>query len=235
MFLRYNKNRNFEKTGDDMAHKRCWICGAGDFTSRLLLPAPDDLVVAADGGLAALMKLNIKPAFCLGDFDSLGYRPVGENVLAYPPEKDDTDMLLAVKYGLSHGCDLFYIYGGLGGRLSHTLANLQVLRYLCEKNCHGFLIDEASAVILAHNETVRFDASCAGMLSVFAFGGAAQGVTIENLKYTVEDARLSTDYPIGVSNEFIGAAASISVQNGTLALVWEHTKADFEKISFCRA
>lgn len=217
-----------------MAHKRCWICGAGEFTSRLLLPGSEDLVVAADGGLEYLRKLKIKPHFCLGDFDSLGYRPEGENVAAYPPEKDDTDMLLAVKYGLARGCDLFYIYGGLGGRLSHTLANLQVLRYLCEQGCHGFLADEASIVTLVENGTVQFDASCAGMLSVFAFGGAARGVGIRGLKYTVEDVQLSPDYPLGVSNEFIGAAASVSVKAGALALVWEHEDADFEKITFCR-
>ena len=37
-----------------MEERACWICGAGDFTPRLLVPAAGDVVVAADGGLAYL-------------------------------------------------------------------------------------------------------------------------------------------------------------------------------------
>lgn len=215
-----------------MPHRVCWICGAGEFTPRLLLPGPEDLVVAADGGLASLMSLNLVPTFCLGDFDSLGYRPEGEHVAAYPPEKDDTDLLLAVKYGLSQGCDTFFLYGALGGRLSHTLANLQVLYFLCRQGCHGFLVGADSIVTLAQGETVRFDARCAGMLSVLACGGAAEGVTIHGLKYEASDVTLTSEYPLGVSNEFTGAAGRISVRRGTLVLVWEHPDADFSKIAF---
>ena len=87
-----------------MEERACWICGAGDFTPRLLAPAAGDVVVAADGGLAYLDGAGIVPNQILGDFDSLGRQPKGANVTAYPPEKDDTDMLLAVKYGLAAGC-----------------------------------------------------------------------------------------------------------------------------------
>ncbi len=90
----------------------------GDFTPRLLAPAAGDVVVAADGGLAYLDGRASSRIRFLGIFDSLGRQPKGANVTAYPPEKDDTDMLLAVKYGLACGCRRFYLYGGLGGRLS---------------------------------------------------------------------------------------------------------------------
>ncbi len=90
-----------------MEERACWICGAGDFTPRLLAPAAGDVVVAADGGLAYLDGAGIVPNQILGDFDSLGRQPKGANVTAYPPEKDDTDMLLAVKYGLACGCRRF--------------------------------------------------------------------------------------------------------------------------------
>lgn len=215
-----------------MNRKRCWVCGAGDFSSRLLVPRRDDLVVAADGGLAHLKQLHILPQHILGDFDSLGYQPEGENVAAYPPEKDDTDMLLAAKYGLEHGYDTFVFYGSLGGRLSHTIANVQLLRYLCDQGCHGFLVDGGSIVTMIRNESVSFSASCVGMLSVFAQGGAAEGVTIRNLKYNVEDARLTPDYALGVSNEFVGEEAGITVRSGALLLIWEDETSDFSKLHF---
>lgn len=215
-----------------MNRRKCWICGAGDFTSRLLAPRSGELVVAADGGLAHLKRLRILPQHILGDFDSLGYRPAGENVEGFPPEKDDTDMLMAVKYGLRQGCGTFLLYGGLGGRLSHTMANLQVLRFLCSQGCHGILVGEDSIITMIQNETVTFREPCRGMLSVFSQGGTAEGVTIQNLKYTVQDACLTPDYPLGVSNEFIGEEAEISVRHGTLLLVWEDAASDFAQMRF---
>ena len=211
-----------------MNRRRCWICGAGDFTARLFAPRPGDLVVAADGGLEYLRQLHILPQHILGDFDSLGYQPEGENVAAYPPEKDDTDMMLAVKYGLEKGCDTFLIYGSLGGRLSHTMANLQTLRFLCEKGCRGALVDGGSIVTMIQNERLCLAQTCAGMLSVFAQGGRAEGVSIRGLKYNVENVSFTTDYPLGTSNEFVGEDAQIEVRSGTLLLIWESTQSDFK-------
>lgn len=216
-----------------MNRRRCWICGAGDFTSRLFAPRPGDLVIAADGGLEYLRQLHVLPQHILGDFDSLGYRPEGENVEAYPPEKDDTDMMLAVKYGMEKGCGVFLIYGSLGGRLSHTMANLQTLRFLCEQGCHGVLVDGGSIVTMIQNERICFTQTCEGMLSVFAQGGTAEGVSIRNLKYNVENVSFTTDYPLGTSNEFVGQDAQIEVRNGALLLIWESTQSDFKLMRCC--
>ena len=222
-----------KKAGRTMKNRRnCWVCGAGDFTERLLTPQPGDLVVAADGGLTHLKKLHILPQHILGDFDSLGYAPEGENVALYPAEKDDTDMLLAVKYGLQNGYNNFLLYGGLGGRLSHSLANIQVLRYLCTQGCHGFLVDGSSVITVIENERVEISDAAQGILSVFALGGNAEGVTIRELRYTVENGRLTSDYPLGVSNEFTGNGAFIEAKNGVLLLVWEDGASDFRRIRF---
>lgn len=215
-----------------MEGKKCWICGAGEFTPRLFAPEKGDLVAAADGGAACLAEMGIAANRIVGDFDSLGYCPAGENVEAYAPEKDDTDLLLAVKWGLGQGCDTFYIYGALGGRLSHTVANLQVLYRLARRGKHGFLVGADSVMTVIFEERARFAASCAGLLSVFAQDGAAEGVTLRNLKYEVEKAELTGDYPLGTSNEFVGRAAEISVERGALLLIWENAAADFSKIEF---
>ncbi len=215
-----------------MEQRVCWICGAGDFTPRLFVPAAGDMVVAADGGLAYLARAGVVPDHILGDFDSLGRRPDGANVTAYPPEKDDTDMLLAVKYGLARGCRRFYLYGGLGGRLSHTLANLQVLRFLARQGACGILVDSESVVTVFARGRLRFAPGCGGVLSVFACGGAAEGVSIRGMKYNVERVSLSPDYPLGTSNEFTGASGEIEVETGTLAVVWEHETSDFRQMTF---
>ena len=66
------------------------------------------------------------------------------------------------------------------------------------------------------------------MLSVFAQGGRAEGVSIRGLKYNVENVSFTTDYPLGTSNEFVGEDAQIEVRSGTLLLIWESTQSDFK-------
>lgn len=118
----------------------CWVAGAGEFYAPAFAPLPGDYVIAADGGYEALRRLGAPIDMALGDFDSLGYVPEHRNVVRCNPVKDDTDMTLAVKEGLGRGYKRFALLGGLGGRLAHTLANLQTLMYLSRRGARGFLI-----------------------------------------------------------------------------------------------
>ena len=198
----------------------CWIVGAGDFWTPAFTPRPGDFVIAADGGLAHLQRIGAKADLVLGDFDSLGCVPKGENVLTYPPEKDDTDMMLAVKEGLRRGCARFALLGGLGGRLGHTLANVQALMYLSKHGARGLLIGEHETVTAVTDGEIRFSSAHTGYISVFCLDAPAKGVTLRGLKYPLEDAVLTSSVALGVSNEFTGAEAVVSVSSGTLVIVW---------------
>ena len=198
----------------------CWIIGAGDFWPPAFMPRPGDFVIAADGGLAHLQRIGAKADLVLGDFDSLGHVPKGENVLTYPPEKDDTDMMLAVKEGLRRGYGRFALLGGLGGRLGHTLANVQALMYLAKHGARGLLIGERETVTAVTDGEIRFSSAHTGYISVFCLDAPAKGVTLRGLKYPLEDAVLTSSVALGVSNEFTGAEAIVSVSSGTLVIVW---------------
>lgn len=198
----------------------CYIVGAGSFYGLHTRPESGDLVIAADGGYAHCLTSGMTPDLIVGDFDSLGRAPAGENVVRLPVEKDDTDTLAAIRLGLDRGFRDFRLYGGTGGdRPEHTLANLQCLLFLAEHGATGYLYDRASVVTAVKNGTLTFPAGCRGNLSVFTISGPAHGVTIRGLKYGLEDGVLTPDLPLGVSNSFTGAAAEISVRDGTL-LVW---------------
>ena len=198
----------------------CWIVGAGDFWPSAFTPRPGDFVIAADGGLAHLQRIGATADLALGDFDSLGHVPKGENVLTYPPEKDDTDMMLAVKEGLRRGYGRFALLGGLGGRLGHTLANVQALMYLAKHGARGLLIGERETVTAVTDGEIRFSSAHAGYISIFCLDAPAKGVTLRGLKYPLEDAVLTSSVALGVSNEFTGAEAVVSVSSGTLVIVW---------------
>ena len=95
----------------------CYIFGAGDFTPCTIDLTSKDLVIAADGGYDYLIRLGLRADVVLGDFDSVTSPDLWDDAicekLTYPPEKDDTDMMLAIKLGLSRGYREFAIYGGM--------------------------------------------------------------------------------------------------------------------------
>lgn len=142
-----------------------------------------------------------------------------DHVVVLPTEKDDTDMLAAIRIGLLEGCQEFRIYGGMGGRLEHTLANLQCLIYLKQCSAVGYLMDDKMTAFVMQNETVWFKPEAKGFLSLFSIGEKASGVTIRNLKYEMQDGEITNSFPIGISNEFIGKRSSVTVEQGMLAVI----------------
>lgn len=200
----------------------CYIVGAGEWNPVPLAAGDDDMVIAVDGGYEYLKGQRIDMA--VGDFDSLSYVPEHPHLLRLPAEKDDTDMLAAIREGRKAGYQTFYIYGGRGGRLDHTLANIQCLAYLAKQGARGHLIGQREAVTVIREGSISFAADFpAGenrYISVFCYGERAEGVTLRGLKYPLRDAVLENTFPIGVSNEFVGKAASISVKKGMLLVVY---------------
>ena len=195
------------------------FCAAG-FDVLVEPVTSDDFIIAADGGFVHTQKLGITPDIILGDFDSLGYTPDRANV--FPVEKDDTDAMLAVRRGLQLGYRKFVLYGSLDGpRLDHTVANFQTLQFLADRDAAGYLVGSGQLVTVVKNGSLTFPAGMEGTISVFCMGKDAEGVTLEGLYYPLENGTLTAGFPLGVSNHFTGAAAAITVRNGSLLVVWD--------------
>lgn len=199
--------------------KICVIVGAME-PGELVIPE-GALVIAADSGLAHLERRGVQPDLIVGDFDSLGRVPEGGNVICHPVEKDDTDMLLAVRAGLERGCGTFLLWGGLGGRLDHTYANLQTLVFLAEHGGRGWLLGDGVAATAIRNGRLDFPPGRRGNISVFCPDGEAKGVDLVGLYYPLRDAKLTSAFPLGVSNQFTGEASSVSVREGTLLVMYD--------------
>ncbi|MCD8011541.1 MAG: thiamine diphosphokinase [Lachnospiraceae bacterium] len=199
----------------------CYLIGAGDFGDGTPAPRPEDLVIAGDGGFRHCQERGIRVDLTVGDFDSLGYRPDHPHVLQLPAEKDDTDMRAALNLGWERGYRDFRLYGGTGGRISHTMANIQLLAELAARGGRGILVGENSWYRVLRNDHWDFDGSETGYLSVFSLSDRAEGVCEQGLKYEVQDVTLTNEYPVGVSNEFTGRTGFVSVREGTLLLIWE--------------
>lgn len=200
----------------------CYIVGAMSLSMSLRpYPAPGDYVIAADRGYDSLMAFGVQPDLVVGDFDSLGHTPSHPNVIQLPAEKDDTDMIFALRKGLELGYRRFVLLGGVGGRVEHTYANLQLLDWLTTQGAQGFLVGEKTAATALRDGELVFPQSMRGYLSVFCNSGSAEGVTLEKLKFPLSEHTLTGTFPLGVSNEFIGESARVAVKSGSLILIWE--------------
>lgn len=174
-------------------------------------------VICADSGLYHCEKLGIIPDIVIGDFDSYSGEINSEcEIIRCQPEKDDTDTMMCVKYAIEKGAKEIKIYGGLSGRLDHTFANIQTLRYCAERNVKA-VIDDGLNKVLIHCGKAEYPRNN-GYFSVFSL---TDTVTIEELsgvKYPLENYTLNAGFPLGVSNEIIQDTAVLNVSQG-MALV----------------
>jgi len=184
-----------------------------DFT-----PDKSDYVIGADKGYLNLINNGIEPNVVIGDFDSYTDKIECENIIKYPVKKDFTDSALAAQHAISKGYDKIIVYGAIGGHLDHTLANIALLADLTKKGINIAFVDGEEIIFALHNSKVVFSEQSKGRISVLSFDDESQGVYEKGLLYELENATLKNSIPLGVSNEFIGKQAEISVKQGTLLI-----------------
>ncbi len=180
-----------------------------------------DLILCADSAYLAAAREQITPHIVIGDFDhGTDVKPKNDkNVITVPSEKDDTDTMLCLKYAIRHDTDDVTILGGIGGRLDHTVANLQTLAFAEKQGIRARLLGEKDEVFLCTDAVSLPKKQEKCYLSVFAYDGICRGVTIKGTKYEVESAELTSDFPLGVSNEITQARAEIEVCEGRLLII----------------
>ncbi len=204
----------------DMKKGLCYVVGAGEKVGAFT-PRNGDFVVAADGGVDFLRSLGVSPDLFVGDLDSADRQPEDCLVLRFNTDKDKTDMALAVEEGLGMGYRRFALFGGTGGRLDHTLANLQLVAELSAKGCQAYLIGDGIIVTAVTDGTLTLPQKDSGTVSVFSHSDRCTGVFLRGLKYTLENETLTNAFALGVSNAFVDQPASVTVGEGTLFVMWQ--------------
>ncbi|MCL2634656.1 MAG: thiamine diphosphokinase [Oscillospiraceae bacterium] len=200
--------------------KPCVIVGAGEFTGLSGIRHTDYYyIIAADGGYDNLKQFGIKPDLIIGDLDSINNIPADIETIRFPIEKSASDMELAVEEAIRRGYGYFYIYGALGKRLDHTLANIAVLVNISKRGYLAYLIGGGCEITAVTNSRLTFGKEKTGVVSVFPAGDEARGVTLTGLKYPLCDAVIKCGTTVGLSNEFLGVESFIKVKNGTLVVI----------------
>ncbi len=194
----------------------CRIICAGEKCPLTFKPSADDLTIAADGGLDYLAQEGLVSDLFMGDCDSSRSCPPSDGVIL-PTVKDVTDTYAAAEEGLRRGYRRFEIYCALGGRLSHTLANIAVLRHIRKAGGDGVLIGRGAKVCVSCGRTeisgnVYFSVLPSGERAEAEITGAKYSGTFT---FTDEDS-------LGVSNEPLEKKiAAVTVRGGEVIVIIE--------------
>lgn len=201
------------------------LVGASDFNeaefASMDAQGAFDWVIAVDGGYASLERIGRTPDMALGDFDSLGYVPRGVRTSRFSPHKDKSDMELALDRAKSDRATDVYVFGALGRRLDHTLANVQLFAKFSESGLRITAIGNSEALVFVTGpDTFEAPARESGTVSVFAMNDVCSGVFERGLEWELDDAVLTNRTSLGLSNELIGEAVMIGVESGTIAIFY---------------
>lgn len=188
-----------------------------------------DKIIAVDGGLSAANLLNVYPDCIIGDFDTVNEELISKyendnkaTIIRLNPVKDDTDTQYAVKHAMGLGAKEIHVLGGTGGRFDHSLANIFMLKMAYEQDVKIYMYDEINKIhVIDDMVKLKKDKLYDKKISFIQLEGPAIGVTLKGFKYNVAefDFDTSKEYRIGVSNEFQGEEAEVSIEKGMFVVI----------------
>lgn len=199
--------------------KLCLIVSGGAFAP---LPADLDapaLVIACDRGWQYAERLGVTPELIVGDFDSAAAPRTQACVERLPTRKDDTDTMYAARRAMELGCRRVAICCAFGGRLDHTIANIQTAAWIVARGGEAQLLGADERAYVFTNAVKTFPRAAGRSLSLFALGGDCADVSVRGTKFDCAGVTLSSAFPLGVSNVWTAEAAEVAVGRGTLMVL----------------
>jgi len=182
------------------------------------------MIICCDGGARHVQYSGIKPDVIIGDMDSIdpamlaSYSTSGIKIIKHPANKDFTDTELALDYALGLKPEAIFIWGALGGRIDHALANVFLLCRGQEKGIRTCLIDEYGEAFVLEIET-SFINETGKTVSLIALSPEVTGINLTGFLYPLNDGTLTMGTSRGISNMINEDRASISVKKGTLLVI----------------
>ncbi len=200
----------------------------GSMVRDALRKASAPHVIAADGGARVATYYGWRVQTVVGDFDSLSAEEQAElhaddtEFINFPPEKDYTDLELALKLARERGADWIRIIGGAGNRLDQTIGNMYLLALPELEGCDVRLLAGNQAVWLVHPGTHTVQGDEGDTISLIPLGGAVHGIRTQGLYYPLHGETLAFGPARGISNVLTQAQATVSTEEGVLLVI--HTK-----------
>ena len=205
---------------------RILIIGNGNIDNNAIqdILKPSDVIICCDGGSKYLFNEGILPHYIIGDLDSSMPQIIQFFFFFYvvfkkfDAKKDETDMELCIDFALGLNPDEIIILGGIGTRLDHSLANINLLIKAEDKNIKATIIDSKNTVNITKNE-FKIQGKKGDLVSLMPISSIVEGVSTKGLEYPLNNATMHIGKSLGISNVMLEDCASVSVKNGYLLII----------------
>lgn len=196
--------------------------GGEPLPSSLAGEIPDEAyLIAADSGLDHALALGYDVDLVVGDLDSVGDAALGVSrarIERHSPDKDFTDLDLALSAALERDPDRVIVIGGQGGRFDHLVGTISLLT-----SDRWETVDlewvSARARVRVIRGGVTLHGAAGSILTLLALDGPATGVSTTGLRWNLSGSTLAPGSTLGVSNLFTAPVATVRLATGTLMAI----------------
>ena len=186
--------------------------------------AGDPVVICADGAAHRLKELDMAPDLIVGDMDSIDedtlryFEAKGSRIIRHPEDKAETDTQLALECAFEMNPDQIRIFGALGGRIDHALANISLLVMCAKRGVDAKIVDRDCELFVIDRSCV-IDGRKGDTVSLLPLSSDVRGITLDGFEYPLSDGVMEIGKPYGVSNRLAGTRGTISVKSGYLLII----------------
>ncbi len=190
--------------------------------------AGEPLIICTDGAAEIMRSIDRVPDLIVGDMDSVDeetltyFESKGSRIVRYAAEKDETDTQIALVHAFEMEPEEIRIYGALGGRIDHALANIALL-VMCRKRGVDTKIVDRDCELFAIDGPCVVEGKKGDTISLLPLSSEGRGITLEGFEYPLTDAVMEIGVPYGISNRLAGARGTIAVESGYLLVVRQFT------------
>jgi thiamine pyrophosphokinase len=180
-------------------------------------------IICTDGAGGKARELGIMPNVIVGDMDSISQDDLlfmetnKVKTIYHPRDKDVTDTFLALLLARENNDVDVVIWGGTGGRLDHTLANLASTIAFVKEGMRLSFQDPGLTIYITKNY-LNLEGRPGDIVSIFPMGGDAEGITLNGFKYSLTNEKIEQDFPLGISNKLMRNEGRIFVESGILSV-----------------
>jgi thiamine pyrophosphokinase len=214
----------------DLSYKKILIITGGyikeGLLESLIRKEKYSFVIAADKGLVSANRINLKPDYIIGDFDSVPpkllseYKAKAIPVETFPKMKDKTDTHIALEIALGYNPSFIDIVGATGSRMDHTISNIELLMNALNQDVNVRILDENNCIYLKNkNFIIKKSEQYGDFISLLAFSNQVNGLKLVGFKYPLNCVTLTKGSSLGVSNELLEEEGRVYFEEGILAVI----------------
>lgn len=197
-----------------------------DFALAFMKNEKFEFVIAADKGMEFAQKAGIRPDLIVGDFDSgrqtaLEYfREQQVEIRTFRPEKDSTDMEIAMLAAIERGSTRITVLGASGSRLDHVLGSIKNLTIAAKAGVPCALVDRNNRVrLMERSFSIKKEEQFGKYVSLLAFAEPVMGINLKGFFYPLAGYTMESGDAIGISNEITDKEAFVEFTAGRLLVI----------------